>query len=141
MSGDERPIGWAVLELLGHRRLAGYVASGDVAGTPFLDVTTPSGEASVRTLVAHQAVYAITPCTEETARAAAASEAMRPGPVTPWEIAPRSPDREALISWLVEDDRLAWAVGRANGSNSPRSNDEIKAAAILRELRNEGVPF
>jgi hypothetical protein len=71
--------GWAVLELMGHRRLAGKLSEQNVGGAPFIRIDVPS-EPPVTQLYAPGAVYAITPCTEEVARAVAS--AIRTDPVS-----------------------------------------------------------
>jgi hypothetical protein len=85
--------GWAIVELMGHRRLAGYVTETQIAGQGFirLDVpgylyTDPTGAQAERDQVtqfyAPAAVYAITPTTEELARAVRS----RPAPVHAFEL-------------------------------------------------------
>jgi hypothetical protein len=94
--------GWAILELMGHRRLAGYVREQELAGHGFirLDVpgadgkdavsTVPGGtwEPIVTQLYSPAAVYCLTPTTEEIARAVAKRE--QPEPVYRYEL-PRLP--------------------------------------------------
>lgn len=90
MSGSEH-IGWAIVELLGHRRTAGYVSERDVAGQPMLqiDIPRPDGAATTQ-IYSGAAVYAITPTTEEMATAVALSN--QPAPVHRWEL-PSPPER------------------------------------------------
>lgn len=87
--------GWAVLELMGHRRLGGYVREQQFAGVAFIRIdvpgwihTEPTGEQEERDqatqFYAPAAVYCTTPTTEEIARAIA--ESNRPQPVHEWEI-------------------------------------------------------
>jgi hypothetical protein len=77
--------GWCVLELMGHRKLGGYVREQDVAGSAFIRIDVPGESGPVATqLYAPGAVYCITPTTEEIARALAKS--CRPEPVTRWEL-------------------------------------------------------
>lgn len=86
--------GWAVLELMGHRKLAGYVREQNVAGAGFIriDVPGPAGDADVATqFYAPGALYCLTPTTEDVARRFAAG--CRPEPVTRWEL-PQAPGRE-----------------------------------------------
>lgn len=97
MSTDERtPFeGWAILELMGHRRLAGYLSEETVAGGAFvrIDVPGPSAEEADSVLgwfatqfYAPAAVYCITPTSEETARLIAARN--KPTPAYRWELEP-----------------------------------------------------
>jgi len=77
---------WVIIELLGHRRLAGYLQEVQLAGAGFLRLDIPpAGTDPARTqYIAPGSVYAIHPTTETTARAAAQS--WRPEPVSRWEI-------------------------------------------------------
>lgn len=68
------PIGWAVLELLGHRRELGYLSEEEIAGVRFLRLATPvwnsatedwASDSSATTIfVSTQAIYAIAPSSE-----------------------------------------------------------------------------
>lgn len=65
-------IGWAVLELLGHRRELGYLDEWEVAGVRFLRLETPLFDDEGRrvlpgriVLISTAAIYAITPTTDE----------------------------------------------------------------------------
>lgn len=77
---------WAIVELMGHRRLAGRVREVQVAGAGFLRLDIPAaGDDPARTqYVAPGSVYALHPAGEATARAAAAR--WRPEPVQAWEL-------------------------------------------------------
>jgi len=89
--------GWAVLELMGHRRLVGRVSEATIAGCAMLrfDVLTKDGEATQ--YYSSGAVYAITPTTEEMARRAAALSTV--APITRWELpAPATPATTDLES-------------------------------------------
>ncbi|WP_207955809.1 hypothetical protein [Rubrobacter marinus] len=91
--------GWAILELFGHRRLGGYVSEQELAGTAFVRIDVPDAEGEADDRIATQlyntsAVYALTPTTEEVARAVAAYN--KPAPVQRWELpAPREPERRS----------------------------------------------
>jgi len=62
---------WAVVELFGHQKIAGRVTEQALAGTNFLRVEVPETERSgpYTRLFGAGAIYGITPCTEEQARA------------------------------------------------------------------------
>jgi hypothetical protein len=101
MSATERPPfeGWAILELMGHRRLGGYVSEATVAGAGFLRIDVPGDDsgADPDSMVASQfyspsSVYCLTPVTEAMARAVAARN--RPEPVQRWELP--APKAEAV---------------------------------------------
>lgn len=79
--------GWAILELMGHRRLGGRLSEATIAGAAFLRIDLPDPEDSERTAAtqfyAPGSVYAITPTTAEIACAIAADA---PEPVSRWEL-------------------------------------------------------
>lgn len=79
--------GWAILELMGHRRLGGHVKVQELAGAPFFRIDVPSveGETFATQFYSPAAVYCMTPTTEETARAIAKRE--QPAPVHLYELA------------------------------------------------------
>jgi hypothetical protein len=78
--------GWCILELMGHRRLGGYIREVTIAGAGFLRIDVPGDDgAPVATqLYPPSAVYCITPTTETIAAAVAKSN--RPTPVQRWEL-------------------------------------------------------
>jgi hypothetical protein len=91
--------GWAILELMGHRRLAGWVSEQTIAGAAFirLDVADegdpaspgstydPSSDSYVATqFYSPQALYCLTPTTKEVALAVARFN--KPAPVQRWEL-------------------------------------------------------
>jgi hypothetical protein len=78
--------GWAVLELMGHRRLAGYVTEVELAGKGMLrlDVPGPDDEPAASQLYSPAALYCLTPTTEDVARSLAARN--QPEPVHRWEL-------------------------------------------------------
>lgn len=90
--------GWCILELMGHRRLAGMVQEVEIAGAGFLRIDIP---ATPRTGAATQfyppsSVYALTPTSEEIVRRVAAHEAYEP--VSRWEVGAAMP-----IAVLADD--------------------------------------
>jgi hypothetical protein len=114
--------GWAILELMGHRRLSGHVSEEVIAGAAFVRIDVPdarsctcgsadpgslagrhaatsSDDKTVATqFYAPGAVYCITPTTEETARRVA--EATNVAPVSEWDL----PRRPALTAARDEDE-------------------------------------
>jgi hypothetical protein len=96
--------GWAILELMGHRKLGGYVREQNVAGAGFIRIDVPgkTGDASVATqFYAPGALYCLTPVAEDVARRFAAT--MQPEPVTRWELPP-APERRDLRAEDEETD-------------------------------------
>jgi len=89
MDAEQKPIfeGWCVLELMGHRRLGGYVREQQIAGAGFLRIDVP-GDAEPEVIATQfyppSSVYCITPTTEVMARAVAKGN--RPEPVHRWEL-------------------------------------------------------
>jgi len=76
---------WAVLELMGHRRLAGKVTDAVIGGGAFLRIDIPGKNGQQTTqYYSPGSVYCITPTTEEIARAVAAQN--EPAPVYRWEL-------------------------------------------------------
>ncbi|KLL11564.1 hypothetical protein [Protofrankia coriariae] len=81
---------WAILELFGHIRRAGRVREQEIAGQGFLRLDIPDGDSWITQLISPKAIYALTPTTEELARAAATR--WQPEPVHPWELPAASTD-------------------------------------------------
>ncbi|MFC1707500.1 acetyltransferase [Planctomycetota bacterium] len=96
--------GWVILELMGHRRLAGFVREVEVAGHGFLriDVSGKDGEVQATQLYSPGAIYAITPTTEEVAKSAGRISVV--APVTRWQLEPRPDLVEAAASHLEGAD-------------------------------------
>ena len=76
--------GWAIVELFGHNMIAGLLSEQSIGGASFVRVDVPAvdGAEGFTKFYGGAAVYAITPTTEEVARAATSKLAVRP--VTPW---------------------------------------------------------
>lgn len=87
--------GWAILELMGHRRLAGRVKEETIAGTSFLrlDVYKQAAEGEedhvATQFYSGSAIYCITPAAEEICRMM--GEKTRPAPVQRYELEPPRP--------------------------------------------------
>lgn len=78
--------GWAILEILGHRRLGGWVAETQVAGAGFLRIDVPGdGDDPVASqFYPPSAIYCLTPTSEDAARLVAKQN--RPEPVHRYEL-------------------------------------------------------
>lgn len=94
-------VGWAIVELMGHRRMAGWVSQHEFAGHAFLRLDIPgdsTGEASASQLYSPSSVYCLTPTTETMVRAIALRN--KPEPVQRWELpqidAPKSSVEQML---------------------------------------------
>jgi hypothetical protein len=97
---------WAILELLGHRRIAGHLQETTIAGHGFLrlDIPATDGHTAQTQYIAPGSIYALHPVDEKTARAAAT--AWRPQPVQRWELPAADPDPEI-------DEADVWRESRA----------------------------
>ena len=138
----DEPIGWAVVELLGHRRLAGYVSTESLADAAFLRVAvpTPKGGAIVQ-WVSPTSVYAITPATEETVRRAIASSSFRPEPVTLFEIGRPAVEADEVADWLDDEQRLAQALRALRQRDWIPADDDENARKLLDLIRHFDSPF
>lgn len=76
---------FAILEILGHRRLAGRVTEQQIAGAMFvrIDIPTPDGK-EITQFYSPSSVYCLTPTTETIARSVALHN--QPRPVNQWEL-------------------------------------------------------
>ncbi len=76
---------WAVLELMGHVRLAGKISEEERFGSKIGRIDVPAdGEKFVTIFFGGSSIYRMTPCDEVTARAVAARSA--PAPIQPYEM-------------------------------------------------------
>lgn len=103
--------GWVVLELMGHRRLGGYLSEETIAGASFvrIDVPDPTKEGDhwqATHFYSPAAVYCITPTTRDLAFALART--CSPSPVQRWELPALESHREAVgqvrPSYGTDDD-------------------------------------
>lgn len=74
---------WAIVELLGHRRLAGRLSEVERFGCKMGRLDIPVGDGFVTHFFGGQSVYCISPVTERVARDAA--EKTHHEPVSPWD--------------------------------------------------------
>lgn len=76
---------WAIVELMGHVKVAGHVTEAEVFGAKMGKIDIPNSEGGFTTqYFSGGSVYRLTPCTEEIARAVARSN--QPAPVYAWEL-------------------------------------------------------
>jgi len=88
--------GWAILELMGHRKLAGRISEATLGGGAFIRIDVPGDGADVATqFYSPSAVYCITPTTEDIARRTASRN--RPEPVTRYELPAAPEPRRAVL--------------------------------------------
>lgn len=95
--------GFAVIELMGHNVIAGYVSEQTIAGVAMLRVDVPKvGDQEPFTkFFSGGAIYGITPTTQEIAERAA--QRLRSRPVNEY-VVPVPPARPALIDSTTGDD-------------------------------------
>ena len=110
--GREEFEGWAILELMGHRKLAGYVRPATIAGSGVIRIDVPArlGGVTATQYYSPAALYALTPVAEELARRLAAL--YQPEPITRWELPAEAVHRvDAQGRGLTEgpdDDELRY---------------------------------
>jgi hypothetical protein len=77
---------WCLLELYGHQRLAGLVTEATIGGCSFIRVDVPpDGDSEGFTrYYGNGAIYSMTPCTEDVARAMVSM--LKPRPLTIYDI-------------------------------------------------------
>ena len=80
---DEQYEGWAIVEIMGRRRIIGYLTRQVMFGRDFMRVDLPA-EPPATQFYGADAVYCITPTTEDMARRAAGLN--RVAPVSRWEL-------------------------------------------------------
>lgn len=92
--------GWSIVELMGHRRLAGYVTEQEIAGAGMLRIDVPGegDEVHASQFYSPSSLYCLTPVTEEVARGLAART--KPAPVQRWEL----PAAELRRDRIKDDD-------------------------------------
>jgi len=80
---------WAVIELFGHAQIAGKVSAATIGGCSFLRVDVPQygNRAEFTKFLGNGAIYSMTPCSEEIARAAL--KHISPEPVSVYGAAPK----------------------------------------------------
>ena len=85
---------WVILEIFGHRKLAGHAIEVEMAGGKMLriDVPGPDGATVATQFYGASAIFCLTPVTEEIARRAAANWSAVP-PVTKGDMLPPPPER------------------------------------------------
>lgn len=102
MDEQEKFEGWAIVELMGHRRLGGFVTETQLAGAGMLRIDIPADDGKgITQFFPPTSLYGLTPVTEEMARAVARHNI--PQPVHRWEL-PAAADPEARAGDDDPDD-------------------------------------
>jgi len=96
---------WAIVEIMGHRTLAGLVSEATIAGAGFLRVDVPRQDgATVTKFIRPTSVFEMHPCTEEVATARA-HRLFGIDPVKPADWSPQLPERTGSDDDEIEDDQ------------------------------------
>jgi len=87
---------WTILELFGHRRLAGLVREETIGSASFIRIDVPDGNGGfcATQYYSPSAIYCMTPTTKEMAEQVAARD--RPQPVQRWELLPEETQQTPL---------------------------------------------
>ena len=101
MDNEELFEQWAVVELLGHVRMAGLVTEEDRFGGKLGRIDIPVGDKFITQYFGHGSVYRLTPCSEEVARAV--SSANEPRPVHVYELPAQAMRGEDLGDSVYEE--------------------------------------
>jgi hypothetical protein len=107
MSDQQTFSGWAIVELFGHNTIAGMVSEQSIGGASFVRVDVPQIDdqhPAFTKLYGAAAIYAMTPVTEEHARAAAHHIRVRPVQVYILPDREASPARPQLATAAPADD-------------------------------------
>jgi hypothetical protein len=115
---------WAIVEVMGHNEYAGFITAETIAGAPMLRVDVPEVLATAAyqkrdaftKFLAPSALYAISPCTEHTARLRAA--ALRKTPFESWSVEKQVVERLRDEGKLVSERQLSHAEVSADGDDS-----------------------
>jgi hypothetical protein len=134
------PLGWCIVEIMGHVQLAGYVTEEvrfgeamcrvdlpEVPERPAIDDWEgPRARPAIPAFTRYyggKAIYSITPTTEAAARAFAASRRVEP-PVRLEPVAPAlGPVKDAEVVGGVLADAPCWECGELIRLGSPREGD------------------
>jgi hypothetical protein len=111
METGERFESWCVVEIMGHQTFAGLVTEQVIGGCPFVRVDVPAiaddrgrETPAFSKLFGQDAIYSITPCSEELARLAQARQGTKPLNMYTPELYPPSENRKALAGVRDDDD-------------------------------------
>ena len=134
MSTEKSFESWAIVEVMGHKRMAGFVSEQTVAGTAFVRVDVPEffgtgdrGEAgqhypAFTKLLGPSSIYAITPCTEETARAFATK--LQERAFTKYEAPRLAALPNPYKGDVLDGGTMGYDIGSADETISNHDDDE-----------------
>lgn len=90
---------WAIVELLGHVRIAGLLTEEERFGAKIGRIDIPVNDTFVTQYFGHSSIYRITPCTEEVARSVAFQN--QPQPIYPFELPEYISDEDEPVTDLT----------------------------------------
>lgn len=104
MSQEAKFDEWAIVDVMGHQRYVGRVTEQVIAGTGFVRVDVPATEKvqAWTKLIGTGSIYAITPVTEEIAKAMA--ENRQAEPIKAFELTPRLTSQASIPFDPYDDD-------------------------------------
>jgi hypothetical protein len=110
----------AIIELMGHQRIAGHVTEIQMGGHSFLQVDVPETKSvpAFTRILSPSAIYAINPCTAEMAQMAA--ESIKSKPIMEF-------DMQRMISKMVENEvERRTALPAAEMEDDEMEDDEME---------------
>lgn len=97
---------WALVELMGHQRIAGRVTEAEIGGCKFIRVDVPGTDERqpLTKYLGPSSIYAITPLSEETARETA--RRIHPEPISAWDarLLAQEADKRSTVRQLSDGD-------------------------------------
>jgi len=121
MNDERQPrSGWAVVEVMGHVTIAGYVTETTIAGAGVLAVAVPDGDRTVEQLISPTSLYRLTWVGEDEARLVA-----RKHPV------------QVIDDWTIRQETRAQIEKEERDSIEQRVRRQV---AIERAAEDRGLP-
>lgn len=115
---------WAIVEVMGHKSYSGFVTAETIAGAAMLRIDVPptSTLAGFTKYLSMQAIYGISPCTEETARARA--EGTKATPFESWSVERQVMDTLKAKGLLLEHAQIG--VSRNDNDDEDIDHDDYE---------------
>lgn len=121
---DEKKEFWAIVSLMGHQQLAGFLDEYTMGGCSFLRLTVPetAKQPQWSRLFKDNSIYAIDPCTEDVARWKA--ERLNVAPVTVWDAKDMlKKELESTGKVIIARDQLPEGFLLPEAAPAENSND------------------
>jgi hypothetical protein len=139
---NERFNQWAILELLGHRRLAGCVSEETIAGVSMLRIDIPAGDSLnlaagyTTQYYSPSALYCLTPTTEAIVRVFCKTN--QPTPIQRWELRTLEPSASATDLTSAPDEQVNW--DKVDSNNAEIAYNAYAKAANWLTYDNKPMP-